>query len=287
MAYVPQYVYDLFVSYAHLDEETSDGRAGWVSQFAGELKIALSRALGEKAALWLDRERLTGGFRLSEKVRYDLSRTSVLLRLESPSFWESGYCDAETDWFTEAVPRLDAQLLAGRSRLIRAAIMPTPGVADSDEMVIRLHHGGKPLAVDVAAARIAPDIASILREMEASRAPIYIPRPSVEDAESDAAWASTIGELKALNYRRTPRSFAAETETDIRDAIGSARLVVLVIGANAFRRDPLKRIGVAIKVAVPSSSGSRLGPVTTPRRNRAGCSSLCAPALGRTNFSRK
>src|SRR5262245_19859864 len=118
MAYVPRYIYDVFVSYAHLDERTADGRPGWVSNFAGELDVALSRELGELAVIWLDRERLKAGFTLSEKIRYDLSRTAILLRLESPSCWQSNYCKLDGQWFQTPHEPLDPLVLAsGRSRM--------------------------------------------------------------------------------------------------------------------------------------------------------------------------
>jgi hypothetical protein len=82
MAYVPQYHHDVFISYAHRDELTADGRPGWVSAFASELGVQLGAELGDDPVIWFDRERLKPGFMLSENIRYDLSRSTIFLRLE-------------------------------------------------------------------------------------------------------------------------------------------------------------------------------------------------------------
>jgi hypothetical protein len=247
MAYVPRYIYDVFISYAHLDERTADNSAGWVSTFSSELDIALSRELGEAATIWFDRQRLKPGFQLSDKIRYDLSRTAVLLRLESPSFWQSGYCELESTWFTTPSEPLDPLVIERRQRLLRAEILPVPSVRRGDELVANFHIDGKRVTPEAGAQTLAVEIATLLRTMESSREPIYIPRVAVQDAECDETWRNTVAELKVLNYRFTPRTYASETDSDLRDSIERSRLVVMLVGTGAFRRDVRKRVEMALE----------------------------------------
>ena len=46
MAYIPGYKYDVFVSYAHFDNEADTRDIRWVSRFQADLKKALRQRLG-------------------------------------------------------------------------------------------------------------------------------------------------------------------------------------------------------------------------------------------------
>src|SRR5947209_10281058 len=127
MAYVPQYHHDVFISYAHRDEQTPDDGPGWVSAFASALRVELGAELGDDPVVWFDRERLKPGFVLSETIRYDLSRTAVFLRLQSPSSDQSGYCAQELDWFRSPQLPLDGMEVEGHSRLISVIIRTKGG----------------------------------------------------------------------------------------------------------------------------------------------------------------
>jgi len=50
MGWLPEFEYDLFVSYAHIDDEPNVGQPyGWVTVLKDNLKKALDRRLGTKS----------------------------------------------------------------------------------------------------------------------------------------------------------------------------------------------------------------------------------------------
>ena len=49
MSYLPSFDYDLFISYAHVDNQPG-GKRGWVHRFQDELVLRLDRRLGRIGA---------------------------------------------------------------------------------------------------------------------------------------------------------------------------------------------------------------------------------------------
>jgi hypothetical protein len=54
MGYVPGYKHDVFVSYAHFDNETDSQDVRWVSRFQADLKNALRQRLGQDPDVFFD-----------------------------------------------------------------------------------------------------------------------------------------------------------------------------------------------------------------------------------------
>jgi hypothetical protein len=100
VGYVPGYVNDVFISYAHNDDETYDeSEKGWVERFVGELSVRLLKRLGEKAQVWRDESRLQGGAKLDPALEDAIRGSAVLITLLSPSYVNSEYCAREIEWF--------------------------------------------------------------------------------------------------------------------------------------------------------------------------------------------
>jgi hypothetical protein len=81
---------------------------------------------------------------------------------------------------------------------------------------------------------------------------VYIPRPSADDEVSLEAWKGTTGELKASNYRFTPRTLAAENENQMREAIERARLAVMLVGTKASRSPIRERLEICREAQRPA-----------------------------------
>ena len=87
MAFVPGYKYDVFVSYAELDDlhQLCVDR-GWISIFAEELKIGLARTSGCKdVSLCIDRE-LASHVKITENVIENLRNTATLIVILSSNY---------------------------------------------------------------------------------------------------------------------------------------------------------------------------------------------------------
>jgi hypothetical protein len=237
LAYVPQYHHDVFISYAHRDELTADEKPGWVSAFEAALRIELGAALGDDPVIWFDRNRLKPGFVLSHTIRYDLSRTAIFLKLESPSYWQSPYCNQEFEWFSSPELPLDSIQIEDRSRIISVIVRPSGAPYSPDRIDAEFHERAVPLDPSgpqfrARIARLAQTLAESLTMMELRRTPIYMPKPGIEDEDCAKTWNSLANELKARNFRHIPRIIRpSESDDQIIDEVNTAPLSVHLIGA--------------------------------------------------------
>jgi hypothetical protein len=103
MAYVAGYDHDVFVSYAHIDNERFGSQDGWVTSFVGNLKKLLDMALGRRdTVIWMDRG-LTGNESFPLQIETALRRSATLLVIASPSYLQSEWCTRERNAFLNAV----------------------------------------------------------------------------------------------------------------------------------------------------------------------------------------
>jgi hypothetical protein len=104
MAYLSSddYDYDVFVSYAHVDDQllANDDR-GWVTTFTNYLQTRLAQKLGrsDAYALWMDHE-LRGGQPITPNILEKVRRSAMLIVVLSPGYIESEWCRRELDTFT-------------------------------------------------------------------------------------------------------------------------------------------------------------------------------------------
>jgi hypothetical protein len=102
MAYVPGYEHDVFVSYAHIDNEPLMGAAeGWVTTLMQNLETVVRQKLGDRERrldVWMDHE-LAGNRPFDDDVRGALERTATLLVIMSPGYLASDWCRKERETF--------------------------------------------------------------------------------------------------------------------------------------------------------------------------------------------
>ncbi|MDQ3959716.1 MAG: toll/interleukin-1 receptor domain-containing protein [Pseudomonadota bacterium] len=100
MAFVPGHKYDVFVSYAHVDNLPLAGAGtAWVSTLIQNLKILLARKLGRDVAeIWMD-PRLAGNVPLTPAILDSLGETATLLVILSTGYLASEWCQREKNQF--------------------------------------------------------------------------------------------------------------------------------------------------------------------------------------------
>src|SRR6185503_1085470 len=111
MAFVPGYEYDVFLSYAHIDNEpVVKGDPGWVDFFESLLRQRLRVRLGSAdVKIFRDpRLQLLGEF--SEQIVQTLDRSAAFIGILSPRYVDSDWCIREIDKFCE---------LTGANRIIK------------------------------------------------------------------------------------------------------------------------------------------------------------------------
>jgi hypothetical protein len=111
---MPANAYDIFVSYAHVDDDPMPGiENGWVSTFVAGLRKELARELGrpDSYSLWMDYE-LRGNEPLTSVIHGHLSKTKILLLFLSQGYLASHWCRKELEIFSGQVGAEDGRIFA-------------------------------------------------------------------------------------------------------------------------------------------------------------------------------
>lgn len=104
MAFVPSNRYDLFVSYAHLDNiPPEQSGQGWVDALFKTFEISLDMKLGRPglAAIWRDRQDLRGNQAVTGHIDDQVRQSTLLMLVLSPAYLASQSCLRELRAFVE------------------------------------------------------------------------------------------------------------------------------------------------------------------------------------------
>src|SRR5262249_5595124 len=94
--YVPGYDHDVFVSYAHLDDQ---GEAAWVTNLVRHLDTELRQRLGTKdLRIWIDHN-LDGNHPLTPEIMRTIHPSATVIVIMSPSYIASQWCIRERNAF--------------------------------------------------------------------------------------------------------------------------------------------------------------------------------------------
>lgn len=105
MAFVPEYKYDVFVSFAHVDDQPDEGvKKGWVSTLINGLEIRLAQKLGrrEMCFIWQD-YRLSSHVPLTDAIIEIVKNSATIILVLSPGYLASSWCVEELKAFLKAV----------------------------------------------------------------------------------------------------------------------------------------------------------------------------------------
>jgi TIR domain len=170
MAYVTGYQHDIFVSYAHIDNEPLGTERGWITNFVAYLKNLLDKGLGSRETdVWMDHE-LTGNEPFSESIESALTNSAILLVVASPSYFASTWCARERNAFLKAV----SQRAAAGARVFRVdldRIDPEQYPAEFRELLgypfwtLDQNRNPRTLGVPVVDARRDPDYFTMLTKL--------------------------------------------------------------------------------------------------------------------------
>jgi hypothetical protein len=102
MALIPGFEYDIFISYAHVDNSTlPGGQKGWIEQFYVHLKQLLDRRYGrmDMVKIWWDDKKLDGTKLFDASIRSGIEKAAIMICIDSPGYQKSPYCLQELDLF--------------------------------------------------------------------------------------------------------------------------------------------------------------------------------------------
>ena len=121
MPVVPGFQYDLFISYAHLDDTPwRQGESGWVTEFVEALRDVLKRE-DRSFQEWFDPQIRTGND-FNAAIRKAISGSAIFLSVLSPAYDGSAYCKKEIAEF-RACPQPAFGLKVGTYSRIQAILL--------------------------------------------------------------------------------------------------------------------------------------------------------------------
>lgn len=132
MAFVQGYQHDIFISYAHVDNEPVGGAdTGWVSTLVRTLRILLGQKLGRADAfsLWMD-YRLLPNEPLTPALLDTLGQTATVVLILSPGYLASAWCQRECNTFLQ----MTAERLRGGTRVFVVEREPVDITAKPEEL---------------------------------------------------------------------------------------------------------------------------------------------------------
>ena len=101
MAGISGFEYNVFISYAHLDNATStDDEIGWIDLFCKKFDLQLRQIHGSNAPrIWWDEKRLDGSIVFNKSIEAGVRKSALMLCLTSNAYKESKYCKEEREIF--------------------------------------------------------------------------------------------------------------------------------------------------------------------------------------------
>lgn len=130
MAYTSGYTYDIFISYAHVDNIAFPGQAdGWIIQFYKNLNLMLAKRSGrlDTVKIWWDNKKLDGSVLFDSSIEEGIKQTAIMICLNSPGYSASDYCKKELDTFYKKAQQEKTGLKVGdRSRIINVLLNNIP-----------------------------------------------------------------------------------------------------------------------------------------------------------------
>ena len=119
--------YDIFISYAHLDDRSAFGdEKGWIDLLHERLSVLIAQALGCELNIWRDGHNLQGNDELQGAIGAGLTQSLLLIPIISPRYVQSEWCNREMAAFHAAQPPAQAAAPGFRSRVFKVIKTPLP-----------------------------------------------------------------------------------------------------------------------------------------------------------------
>lgn len=115
--------HDIFISYAHIDNQPFGDTKGWIEQLFERLKVRLAQLLGAEPAVWWD-GRLQGDQYFAGEIGDRVSATLLLAPVVTPRYVKSAWCRGELEEFCRRALHTGGVLQRNHSRIFK--IVKTP-----------------------------------------------------------------------------------------------------------------------------------------------------------------
>lgn len=130
MAYISGYTYDIFISYAHLDNLKMPGQQeGWIELFYKSLVLKLTQRVGKIDAVkvWWDSKKLDGSKLFDNSIEEGIRNSAIMISLISPGYLQSEYCMREMELFyNKSISEKQGISVGDNSRMIKVLLNNIP-----------------------------------------------------------------------------------------------------------------------------------------------------------------
>lgn len=115
---------DLFISYAHLDNEpVPPEEQGWITRFHATLAALLNMRMGGEARIWRD-DKLRGNDEFAREIVDQFSQTALLVSVLTPRYLNSEWCNREVTEFCRRADESGGMLVANKARIFKVVKTP-------------------------------------------------------------------------------------------------------------------------------------------------------------------
>ena len=126
MSFLPDYEDDIFISYAHNDNQALlEGQRGWIDNFHQALEKRLQVHLGAKAKIWRD-PRLQGNDYFADALVEQIPKVAILISVLSPSYIKSEWCRREMQLFCRIAGETGGVRLGNKARIFKVEKVNVP-----------------------------------------------------------------------------------------------------------------------------------------------------------------
>ncbi|WNM62261.1 toll/interleukin-1 receptor domain-containing protein [Candidatus Nitrospira neomarina] len=121
---MPTFNKDLFISYAHIDNQPlTPGDKGWITRFHASLEALLSMKLGQTARIWRDDHLQTNDV-FADEIVDQFAQTAVLVSVLTPRYLNSEWCTREVAEFCKRAEQRGGVTVENKSRIFK--VLKTP-----------------------------------------------------------------------------------------------------------------------------------------------------------------
>ena len=117
MSWLPGFEFDVFISYARVDDITADGpdESGWVAQFHRHLDVALAKKVGRlnTVKIWRDVRQIGGNQLFDQTIKDAIQGSALFVALTSNGYLASDYCREELRRFVQKAKQEPSGLALG------------------------------------------------------------------------------------------------------------------------------------------------------------------------------
>jgi hypothetical protein len=125
VGFLPDYEDDIFISYAHNDNQALSGQRRWVETFHEALDRRLPVYLGAKPSIWRD-PRLQGNEYFADTLVEQIPKVAILISILSPSYINSDWCRREMTMFSDIATATGGMRLGNKARIFKVEKISVP-----------------------------------------------------------------------------------------------------------------------------------------------------------------